>query len=238
MYVWQVGLHKLRFTSFYTERGHKLQLSASDVALGVSALLEAPTSLDSDLTDNWRKATAALAPTRWPDLRAGIQLSITQQRTLLSQAGMALARGMSQGGPKLFRCVDVGDSASAMEASVLQNPLALQRLALFLFEETNAGKKRQRPMVVCAPVGLAADAAEDEARYVRIVGVTGRPQLTDTTYNHLQLSFLRAADACKALYRYPTFDPCVIDVRADMLTDFMDNLREVEWERYQANLRG
>jgi hypothetical protein len=36
----QVGLHKLRFTSFYTERGHKLQLSASDVALGVSALLE------------------------------------------------------------------------------------------------------------------------------------------------------------------------------------------------------
>jgi hypothetical protein len=50
---------------------------------------------------------------------------------------------MSQGGPKLFRCVDVGDSASAMEATVLQNPLALQRLALFLFEETNAGKKRQ-----------------------------------------------------------------------------------------------
>ena len=52
------------------------------------------------------------------------------------------------------------------------------------------------------------------------------------------MGVLAAADACKALYRYPTFDPCVIDVRADMLTDFMDNLREVEWERYQANLRG
>jgi hypothetical protein len=48
-------------------------------------------------------------------------------------------------------------------------------------------------MVVCAPVAVEEGAAEDEARYVRIVGVTGRPQLTDTTHNHLQLSFLRGA---------------------------------------------
>jgi hypothetical protein len=48
-------------------------------------LPQAPTGADNDLTDNWRKATAALAPSRWPDLRTGIQLSIAHQRTLLSQ---------------------------------------------------------------------------------------------------------------------------------------------------------
>lgn len=81
----QVGLHDLRMTSFFTERGHKLQLSASDVALGVTALLEGPVSHEVDWTDNWRKATSALSPNHWPDLRQGIHLSMAHQRTILHQ---------------------------------------------------------------------------------------------------------------------------------------------------------
>ena len=80
-----MGLNELRFTSFYTERGHKLQLSASDVALGISALLEGPVSDEVDWTDNWRKAQLALSPNNWPELSSGIAYSINHQRTILSQ---------------------------------------------------------------------------------------------------------------------------------------------------------
>ena len=67
----------------------RVQVSASDVALSVSSLLESPTSETADWTDNWRRAALALSANHWEALSAGIQLSMAYQRTILNQVRAA-----------------------------------------------------------------------------------------------------------------------------------------------------
>jgi len=109
------------------------------------------------------------------------------------------------------------------------NPAVLTRFALLLQEENSLGKSARRNMVVVAPNAGPRD--DNGHSFVRVVGVSGRPALGDTSFNTFSSSFSLAAERFHSTRA--TFEPNIVEIRNDEVMAFLSELNDVEWEATQ-----
>eukprot|EP00854_Cymbomonas_tetramitiformis_P003577 gene3577-4505_t len=230
------GLTELRLQTFVIERGYKLQLSATDVALGTTALLESTVSDSGDWSDNWRKACGALSKDQWEVLRSGIIQTLALQRAIVTQVGLAVSNKKLIRRFSHFKVLNLKENCSTTDAVHLQHPLALTRLALFLQEATVGSKASAagpKPVVVVSPE--LAEKDEQGFTYVLVVGLCGKPrdgtQLTNFFAHTFQVTIERLAVENVAI----GFNPSVVKIRSDGITSYLEELDQVEREAKEAH---
>jgi cell division control protein 45 len=249
------GLGDVMFWSFTKQHGYKLDVCASDVVYGVTALLEmgASASGGGDAAAGeaardagsgagnagfWR-AVDALSEAHWDTLREGLAHAQRLQRAVMRHGGLALlGKRVANAGAFRFLNLAAGGAAAGGggDAALLRQPQALLRLALFVQDAVHVSRsaRSHKPLVLaapCGPLALGDDAAASAQDMVLVVGVSGQPRVGDARGNGFGNSFHVAAAAVRAPFAHDAFEAAVITVAASHLEAFLDQLHHEELER-------
>ena len=207
-------LDEVTFTSFSRQKGHAINVSASDVVEAASAVLEL-TPLDSD--DGFHRALEVLS-LEGASLERGLDRAMTLQRAIMRQAGQVITkRGCVNQGP--FFVVDL-DSYS--DHDILCHPLALSRLALFLLAyHQSKNKYRHKPLIIIVPV------PGTEPPQKLVMGIPPTPRHASKRSNQFELAFRTAADVD---YLAEGFDGSMVQIESDAFQRFLIKLKTAYYD--------
>jgi len=241
----QYGLSDLTFLSFSKQHGYKLDVSASDVVYGITAILSQPAaaarhaapaaapaaaadaqpSADDDAAAFWT-ACDALSEGHWEALRAGIAHA-QRLAACVSQAGGRAVAQHCVANAGAFRLLNLaggeggGGGLGGGEAALLAHPMAALQLALFVQEAVHVSKPRSaKPLLLVSPAG----GAEEGQRSLLLVGVASPPKPSDAVGNRFALCFRSAATAVGAPFVHDAFEAAVLRLAEAALPAFLEQL--------------
>ena len=218
-----LGLRELRFDSFYKKHGFQVEMSAADVALAVTALLEEPYHEEEEMADeklkelrelNFWRAYDATSPnqSRIPRgmdslLRTGVDAAINLQKAIVREAS-TLSQTNAIVIARTFHYAFLAETADLV---YFARPLALRKLALLLIEQQPRTGSR-KPLVLAA--------RNHASNSFLVVGVTS----PDGGANNFGSMFEQAANKTNAALRHQYFDSTVIEMQRESISKFMQYL--------------
>ncbi|KAL7751816.1 DNA replication initiation factor cdc45 [Sorochytrium milnesiophthora] len=226
----EFGLDDLTYSSFTRSFGYKYTLSASDAVFALTALLEAGPRVATeighyaewaDVVEDVREGKlwyrnfyiAYDAVNDINILRFGLELSMDLQRAIMRQ-GTAVIQKPAIKTLKNFRYALVKDGP---DLSLFSQPLALTKLALFLFNAMRSIGRTNLPLVV-------ATLNEAAGTYL-VVGFTGAAQPGEPRKNKFGLAFQATAADTSARVRHDAFESSVMEISKDDVADFLERLQ-------------
>ena len=238
----KLNLKDITYDSFILQYDRKTQYSAADLVYCLSSILQSPRKLsklgialkdnhieiipntrtkntataDDILQENFWAAYDALSENNHRIIKQGIELAIETQIAIVNQ-GTALIEKKSIYPAQEIRYA-VMQSESLQEIKFFQNPLGLQRLALFVMDAYKETKKsvKYKPLVLCVLNG--------QTNSFLVVGVTGVQGMSEVPKNSFGIKFRKAALDANARINHDGFETSIIEILKDDFEGFIDEL--------------
>eukprot|EP00049_Salpingoeca_infusionum_P009335 m.155084 g.155084 ORF g.155084 m.155084 type:complete len:573 (-) comp14305_c0_seq4:470-2188(-) len=202
------GLDQLTFPSFTYQVGYKTPVSASDVVHAASALLNSTTTSPHD---RFYQAIDVLSLEQDDLFLQGVELAKAQERAILTQVQSHFQSSLDS--KRRTRFVEVGDES---HATFLSAPMLL-KLGNYVSEVLRfeaLGKFPTQQLVISV-----RDLDQDRTMAVGLWAKKGRSEgVVDP--NTFASVFQRIAEASGCEYRAMSFDPAVIEIKAEQFPRF------------------
>ncbi|PRP87358.1 hypothetical protein PROFUN_01620 [Planoprotostelium fungivorum] len=209
------GLENLTVKSFYKNLGYRLQVSASDVAMAVEALL----SSGLEPSKNFWKAFDALrsSDANSSVLEAGIESAIQVQQAIIRQGTLVIEKQvLNHSGPFRYAFIN-----SAMDCNLFISPSPLVRLGEYIKEiVTEYGKNKQKKLQK-KPLALLCFDPENDSWVV--AGLPPTPA-SSSKKNKFGYALEHAASKTMSRISSHSFDPALLSILKGDIKMFMDYL--------------
>lgn len=220
------GLLDFSYRSFQINNGwNQVGLSASDVVVALTALLDGGETDTRPNRDRFWDAWTALSHREVATLRKGLELAKKLQRAIVMDGGMITDRGGTL--RRRHRHLHLFDLSAAdiVHRVLLLRPVALLKLASFLHDAWIQKVKVAVPLVVIGP--------PSEEGQCLVVGFSGRPTLESqiTPFGSL---FELAAQQCNATKRQDLFDAAIVEIGREDAKRFGAALTQQKFSRAHA----
>lgn len=205
------GLDSMTYGSFISQTGYKIKLSAADMVLSTSALLENTEKLYDEA---FLQSLDALSWSNVAKIQSGIELAKQQQAAIKAQVRNFIdTHQVVCTGPFIYAYVEEGTP----NMKFFSRPLTLCKLARFLREAWISSYKKARdyPFILSAPVDL-------EKGTCLVVGVPRKSE--ESCRSEFKKAFTKAAERTNADATFDCFDNCVFEMKMEDRGKFFDAL--------------